>query len=90
MTWVLKKAKLYLAGDPSFLIAVDHNPLVKILGDRNLGDIENPRLMYFKERTLPYSFTIKYIPGAYNTAANSLSRNPTDKPDSDDILDIEV
>ena len=32
---------------------------------------------------------MKYIPGVYNTAANSLSCNPTEQPDEDDIQDIE-
>ena len=83
-----KKAKIYLIGDPDFFLAVDHKPLLKILGDRRLADIDNPRLFKFKERTLPFSYTIVHIPGIHNTAANSLSRNPSDTPDTDDIRDI--
>ena len=64
MTWALRKGKLYLIGDPNFIIAVDHKPLPRALGDRNLTDIDNPRLFKLKERTLPYSFTMKHIPGA--------------------------
>ena len=89
VTWALKKAKAYLIGEPNFILAVNHKPLLKILGDRSLSGIDNPRLFKFKERTLPYTYTIKHIPGAHNTAANALSRNPSDAPDAEDIRDTE-
>ena len=89
VTCALRKGKPYLIDDPDFIIVVDHKPLLRVLGDRNLADIDNPRLFKLKERTLPYSFTMKHIPGARNIAANSLSRYPTDQPDADDLKDTE-
>ena len=57
---------------------------MKIFGDKCLNDILNPRLFDFKEKTLPYSFTIRYIKGIKNHA-NTFSRYPVGEPDKDDI-----
>ena len=73
--WALKKARLFLLGCPHFEVIIDHNPLLKIFGDKCLNDILNPRLFDFKEKTLPYSFTIRYIKGIKNHA-NTFSRYP--------------
>ena len=41
-------------GDPApfdndkLIVLVDHKPLLKILGDRELADIENPRILNLK------------------------------------------
>ena len=48
LTWALRKGKLYLIGDHNFIIAVDHKPLLRVLGDRNLADIDNPWLFKLK------------------------------------------
>ena len=82
--WALKKARLFLLGCPHFEVIVDHSPLLKIFGDKCLNDILNPRLFDFKEKTLPYSFAIRYIKGIKNHA-NTFSRYPVGEPDKDDI-----
>ena len=82
--WALRKARLFLLGCPHFEVIVDHNPLLKIFGDKCLNDILNPRLFDFKEKTLPYSFTIRYIK-RINNHANTFSRYPVGEPDKDDI-----
>ena len=69
-----------------FTIVVDHQPLLKILGDKSLGEFSNPRLLHFKEKVLPYSFKIQYIKGIKNHA-NVFSRYPVDQPTSADIED---
>ena len=84
VTWGLKKCKMFLLGCPIFNIFVDHKHLLKILGDKSLGDIDNPRLFKFKEKALDYCFDIKYIAGIHNYA-DLFSRNPVDKPDLDNI-----
>ena len=76
VVWCLRKARLFLLGCPNFLLITDHRPLVKLFGDRSLKDIANPRLLRLKEKTLLYSFTVKYIPGKKNSAADTLSRYP--------------
>ena len=75
---------MFLLGCPKFNVITDHQPLVKILDDKSLGDIENPRLVKFKERTLAFNFDIHYVEGAKNNA-NMFSRYPVNVPDREDI-----
>ena len=42
VVWALK-ARMFLLGNPKFTISVDHEPLLRILGDKSLADIENVR-----------------------------------------------
>ena len=39
---VLEKSKHFTLGCPNLWLAVDHQPLLKVLGDRHLEDIPNP------------------------------------------------
>ena len=61
VVWALKKARMFLLGCPKFTIFVDHAPLLKILGDKSLADIENTRLLSLKQKTLAYNFDIKFM-----------------------------
>ncbi|XP_063888605.1 uncharacterized protein LOC135115603 [Scylla paramamosain] len=91
VAWCLRKARLFLLGCPNLMLVTDHRPLVKLLGDRALTDIVNPRLFRLKERTLQYRFTVRYLPGKRNYAADFLSRYPTLKasPDGHDEEQVE-
>lgn len=73
----LEKAKYFVLGCTDLIIAVDHKPLLKVLGDRSLEKIPNSRLRNLKEKTLPYKFRIVHIPGAKHKAADSTSRSPS-------------
>lgn len=42
VAWRLRKARLFLLGSHNLIIIIDHRPLVKLLGDRELKDIGNP------------------------------------------------
>ena len=77
----LKKARHFVLGCSSLIIAVDHKPLLKVFGDRSLEDISNPRLLNLKEKTLQYRFRMKYIPGVRHAAADCLSRHPVSSPE---------
>ena len=48
----LKKSKHFTLGRPNLYVAVDLQPLLKVLGDRNLENIHNPRLLNLKEKSL--------------------------------------
>ena len=75
--WALDKTKYFTLGAPSLFLAVDHMPLLKILGDKNLQDIDNPRLQNLKEKTLRYRFKCVHVPGRDHKGADFTSRNPT-------------
>ena len=46
-------------------IQTDHRPLVKLLGNRTLDEIENRCLVNFKEKTMMCNFEILYVPGCH-------------------------
>ena len=73
----LEKTRFFVLGCKNLTIAVDHKPLLKVLGDRSLNDIPNNRLRNLKERTLRYRFSMVHIPGVKHKAADTLSRYPT-------------
>ena len=65
-----------MLGCENLIVAVDHKPLLKLLADRALDDIPNPRLRNLKEKTLRYRFRITHVPGMKNKAADAISRRP--------------
>ena len=74
IAWALEKAKHFILGCPEFTVATDHKPLLKLLGDRMMEDIPNPRLLLLKEKTLRYDYRIIHIPGKEQKAPDALSR----------------
>ena len=76
----LDKARYFVLGCEDLILAVDHKPLLKILTDRSLADIPNPRLRNLKEKTLRYRFRIVHVPGVRHRATDCLSRHPTGAP----------
>ena len=72
--WGLEATKHYTLGNPKLLVATDHKPLLKILGDRKLEDIPNPRLVNLKEKTLRWHFDIIHIPGKIHIGPDTMSR----------------
>ena len=67
ITWALKKSRMFLLGNPKFMFFVDHQPLLKIFGEKSLVGIDNPRLLHQKEKILSYNFDIKFIKGLKNS-----------------------
>ena len=59
----LEKCRMFVLGCPNLTVVVDHKPLVRILSDKSLQNIKNPRLFNLKEKTLMYKFQIKHVPG---------------------------
>jgi hypothetical protein len=83
----LERTRYFTLGCDDLIVAVDHQPLLKILGDRKLEDIKNPRLFNLKEKTLPFKFKIVHIPGKKNLATDALSRHPT-RPEDTAMLEL--
>ncbi len=77
VAWALEDTRWFTLGCPNLIIATDHKPLLKILGDKCLDSIINPRLFRLKQRTLMWSFRILFIAGRSNYAADASSRHPS-------------
>ena len=58
----------------NFFFATDHKPLVGIFGDKNLADIDNPRLAKIKEKLMWWKFKVIHVPGKRQDAADAISR----------------
>ena len=67
---------MFVLGSPNLTVIVDHKPLVKIMSNKSLEKISNPRLLNLKEKTLTYNFKIKHVPGKLNNCADACSRFP--------------
>ena len=65
-------------GSPHLILATDHKPLTKILNDRSLETIQNPRILRLKEKTLMFDFKVVHIPGDENQAPDACSRYPAE------------
>jgi hypothetical protein len=77
VAWGLEQTRYFTQGCDDLLVVTDHKPLVKVLGDRTLDEIANPRLFYLKQRTLPWYFRIAHLPGKTDFAADAKSRHPS-------------
>ena len=78
-SWAMKRCKYYLMGMPTFQLCVDHKPLLATFGYSALGDIDNPRLLREKEKTLMFKFSPVHIPGKLHVVPDCLSRR-SDSP----------
>ena len=76
VAWSLEQTRFFTMGCDDLVVIVDHKPLVKLLGDRRLDEISNPRLFRIKQRTLMWKFKMRYQPGKTNHAADAISRHP--------------
>ena len=87
VSWAIAKCKLFLAGLPHFTVLTDHHPLIPILNNHWLDEIENPRLQRLKSRIMAYNFTAQWVKGALNNAPDALSRNPTSDPQPHELME---
>ena len=91
ITWAVKKCKRFLAGREHFDIITDHKPLLPIVNNKGLYDIENPRLQRMRESLLPYSFTLGWKKGSEHSIPDALSRSPVDQATKEDeIAEMEI
>ena len=77
VAYALQQCRVFVLGSPNLIVAVDHKPLTRILNDRSLESIENPRILRIKEKTLAYNFQITHVPGNSNMAPDATSRYPS-------------
>lgn len=86
----VEKCRIFLLGLDHFFVITDHNPLVAICNSHRLDEIENPRLQRIRAKLLGYNFTVKWMAGKQNEAADALSRHPVSRPDGRDVADDEI
>ena len=84
--WALEDTKFFTLGCTDLHVQTDHKPLVKLLGDKTLDEIQNRRLVNFKERTFPWKFGISWVAGKTIPAPDATSRHPQDHG-GDEIVD---
>ena len=77
VAWSLEQTRFFTLGCDDLVVITDHKPLVKLLGDRMLDEIQNTRLFRIKQRTLPWYYSIYHLPGKTNYAADAMSRYPS-------------
>ena len=92
VAWALEDTRWFTMGCTNLVVVTDHKPLTKILGDKWLDAITNPRLFRLKQHTMMWRFGITHVPGKANPAADATSRNPAGdepiKPDQVDSLAV--
>ena len=84
--WAISKCKLFLSGLQHFTVNTDHNPLIPIINNHRLDEIENPRLQRLKTKIMAYNLTAQWLKGDSNNAPDALSRHPVWNPQPADNL----
>ena len=72
IVWAIEKCGYYLKG-AQFSVITDHKPLIGLM-EKNLCDIDNLRLLRFREQLIPYTFELKWLNGKSHEIADALSR----------------
>ena len=77
---------MFTLGFRNLTVVTDHKPLTWILNDRNLNSITNPRILRFKENTLPFNFRLILVKGESHAikTADAMSRYLSGASDSED------
>ena len=88
IVWAVKKCRTYLLGMKHFKLMVDHKPLVPILNDKLMDNIENPRIGRMKEKLMKYVFNAEWRRGKDHVVPDAFSRAPVDFPSEEDIEDV--
>lgn len=70
----LIKSKYFTLGCEKLIIGTDHKPLLGILNDKSIDNIDNPRLVRLKIKTLAWRFQVMHIPGKNHGGPDCLSR----------------
>ena len=64
-------------------VATDHKLLLKVFGDRQLCEMENPRLTNLKEKAMYFRFDMVHMPGRFHKGPDAMSRVPRELQDTE-------
>ena len=84
VAWACKKCALYISGLQRLEVVTDHRPLIPIINQKSLADIENPRLQRLRARLTPYNIAAVWRAGKLHAIPDALSRAPVEDPEADD------
>lgn len=70
----LHKTRYFTLGCEDLIVGTDHKPLLGILCNKSMDQIDNPRILRLKEKTLFWRFKVVYVPGRQNGGPDCLSR----------------
>ena len=74
----LHKARYFVLGCQKLTVAMDHKPLLKVFGDRQLCELENPRLTILKEKAMYFRLDMVHVHGRFHKGPDAMSRVPND------------
>ena len=74
--YALNKTRHFVLGCKRLYVATDHKPLLVTFNNRNLEQVENPRLRRLKEKTKIFNFKMIHVPARKHAGPDALSRNP--------------
>ncbi len=86
VAWAAQKASFFLDGLAHFTILTDSSPLVAILNDRRMDQVQNDRLLKLKTAMARYNFTARHQAGERHLIADALSRAPVAAPSPPDLV----
>ena len=80
VAWTLHKSCHLTFGNEKLTVPVYHKPLLKILGDRDLADINNLWILNLKQKTLRWRLGVEHVPGKDHHLADAMSHFLVEKP----------
>ena len=72
----LFKSRHFVLWCKNLIITTDQKSLIKVLSNKSLWDVHNPRLLNLKEQTLRYNYKMISVPEKHNLAADAVSLYP--------------
>ena len=82
----LEKCSHFILGHPHLMLALDHKPLIRILGDAPMESITNPRLFRFKMKTMRFRYKTVHVPGKNHVVPDTLSRRSDTQDEASNVL----
>ena len=87
----LHKTRYYIQGWEKLIVGVDHKPLLGIINDKRLEDIDNMRIRRLKEKTFGWKFKMIHIQGRHHGAPDAMSRGvPSVQPGNESVQALRV
>ena len=88
IAWATKKCRLFLAGLPHFKVMTDHRPLLPILNQKTMDQVENVHLLRYKQALSGYNFEVFWVKGKEHVIPDTLSRSPVHKPTPEEEMEF--